>query len=285
MAWRFQVHQVLQYILVQVVQCKEVIGIYTIIPKQGLYIDSATVVVEDIITENNSYAGVHVHDSRYVTLQNVTSQFNGIAGSSSNPQQTAGLVFTKANDIESVSGDVRCRDCDSSNNQGSGIHVEDSVDLWLENINVFANNESYDPVFIDNGGLTIGQQGGQFHLINIQIDTERSGPQSGPALYIEQAAGEIDMLSMSGNHTGIYWNADHNGNRLSSLSRSYLSGSGCLDLSDHPSLSGIGNVITNDCTGSITMTNSQVNWSGLSLIALLVVNVPCKFRYAFTPTE
>ena len=232
--------------------------------KQGLYIDSATVVVEDIITENNSYAGVHVHDSRYVTLQNVTSQFNGIAGSSSNPQQTAGLVFTKANDIESVSGDVRCRDCDSSNNQGSGIHVEDSVDLWLENINVFANNESYDPVFIDNGGLTIGQQGGQFHLINIQIDTERIGLQSGPALYIEQAAGEIDMLSMSGNHTGIYWNADHNGNRLSSLSRSYFSGSGCLDLSDHPSLSGIGNVITNDCTGSITMTNSQVNWSGLS---------------------
>ena len=232
--------------------------------KQGLYIDSATVVVEDIITENNSYAGVHVHDSRYVTLQNVTSQFNGIAGSSSNPQQTAGLVFTKANDIESVSGDVRCRDCDSSNNQGSGIHVEDSVDLWLENINVFDNNESYDPVFIDNGGLTIGQQGGQFHLINIQIDTERIGLQSGPALYIEQAAGEIDMLSMSGNHTGIYWNADHNGNRLSSLSRSYFSGSGCLDLSDHPSLSGIGNVITNDCTGSITMTNSQVNWSGLS---------------------
>ena len=232
--------------------------------KQGLYIDSATVVVEGLITENNSYAGAHVHDSRYVTLQNVTSQFNGLAGSSSNPQQTAGLVFTKANDIESVSGDVRCRDCDSSNNQGSGIHVEDSVDLWLENINVFDNNESYDPVFIDNGGLTIGQQGGQFHLLNIQIDTERSGPQSGPALYIEQAAGEIDMLSMSGNHTGIYWNADHNGNRLSSLSRSYFSGSGCLDLSDHPSLSGIGNVITNDCTGSITMTNSQVNWSGLS---------------------
>ena len=232
--------------------------------KQGLYIDSATVVVEGIITENNSYAGAHVHDSRYVTLQNVTSQFNGIAGSSSNPQQTAGLVFTKANDIESVSGDVRCRDCDSSNNQGSGIHIEDSVDLWLENIHVFDNNESYDPVFIDNGGLTIGQQGGQFHLINIQIDTERIGPQSGPALYIEQAAGEVDMLSMSGNHTGIYWNADHNGNRLSSLSRSYFSGSGCLDLSDHPSLSGIGNVITNDCTGSITMTNSQVNWSGLS---------------------
>ena len=232
--------------------------------KQGLYIDSATVVVEGIITENNSYAGAHVHDSRYVTLQNLTSQFNGIAGSSSNPQQTAGLVFTKANDIESISGDVRCRNCESSNNQGSGIHVEDSVDLWLENINVFDNNDSYDPVFIDNGGLTIGQQGGQFHLINIQIDTERTGPQSGPALYIEQAAGEIDMLSMSGNHSGIYWNADHNGNRLSSLSRSYFSGSGCLDLSDHPSLSGIGNVITNDCTGSITMTNSQVNWSGLS---------------------
>ena len=232
--------------------------------KQGLFIDSATVVVEDMVLENNSFAGAHVHDSRYVTLQNVTSQYNGIAGSASNPQQTAGLVFTKANDIESVSGDVRCRDCDSSNNQGSGIHVEDSVDLWLENIHVFDNNDSYDPVFIDNGGLTIGQQGGQFHLINIQIDTERSGPQSGPALYIKQAAGEIDMLSMSGNHTGIYWNADHNGNRLSSLSRSYLSGSGCLDLSDHPSLSGIGNVITNDCTGSITMTNSQVNWSGLT---------------------
>ncbi|HIF91425.1 MAG TPA: hypothetical protein EYQ58_07880, partial [Candidatus Poseidoniales archaeon] len=232
--------------------------------KQGLYIDSATVVVEGMMLENNSFAGAHVHDSRYVTLQNVTSQYNGIAGSTSNPQQTAGLVFTKANDIESVSGDVRCRNCDTSNNQGSGIYVEDSVDLWLENINVFDNNDSYAPVYVDNGGLTIGQQGGQFHLINIQIDTERVGPESGPALYIEQAAGEIDMLSMSGNHTGIYWNADHNGNRPSSISRSYFSGSGCLDLSDHPSLAGTGNVITTDCTGSITMSNSQVNWSGLT---------------------
>ena len=232
--------------------------------KQGLYIDSATVVVEDMVLENNSFAGAHVHDSRYVTLQNVTSQYNGIAGSTSNPQQTAGLVFTKANDIESVSGDVRCRNCDTFNNQGSGIYVEDSVDLWLENINVFDNNDSYAPVYVDNGGLTIGQQGGQFHLINIQIDSERTGLQSGPALYIEQAAGEIDMLSMGGNHTGIYWNADHNGNRPSSISRSYFSGSGCLDLSDHPSLAGTGNVITTDCTGSVTMSNSQVNWSGLT---------------------
>nr|MCS5533190.1 right-handed parallel beta-helix repeat-containing protein [Candidatus Poseidoniaceae archaeon] len=232
--------------------------------RQGLYIDSATVVVEDMMLENNSFAGAHVHDSRYVTLQNVTSQYNGIAGSSSNPQQTAGLVFTKANDIESVSGDVRCRNCDVSNNQGSGIYVEDSVDLWLENINVFDNNDSYAPVYVDNGGLTIGQQGGQFHLLNIQIDSERINAESGPALYIEQAAGEIDMLSMSGNHTGIYWNADHNGNRPSSISRSYFSGSGCLDLSDHPSLAGTGNVITTDCTGSITMSNSQVNWSGLT---------------------
>jgi hypothetical protein len=87
--------------------------------KQGLYIDSATVVVENVVLENNSFAGAHVHDSRYVTLQNITSQYNGIAGSTSNPQQSAGLVFTKANDIESVSGDVRCRNCDTSNNQRS----------------------------------------------------------------------------------------------------------------------------------------------------------------------
>lgn len=232
--------------------------------KQGLYIDSATVVVEGLVIENNSFSGAHVDDSRYVTLQNVTSQFNGLGGSSSEAQQLAGLVFTKANDIESVSGDVRCRNCTTSNNQGSGIHVEDSVDLWLEKVVIFDNNDAYAPVFIDNGGLTIGQQGGQFHLLDIQIESQRIGAQSGPALYIEQAAGEIDLLSMSGNHTGIYWNADHNGNRPSSISRSYFSGTGCLDLSDHPSLAGTGNVITSDCTGSITMSNSQVNWSGLS---------------------
>ena len=101
-------------------------------------------------------------------------------------------------------------------------------------------------MFVDNGGLTLGTQGGRFNLMNANIDHESL---TQPALYIEQAAGNIDGLTLQGNHNGIYWDADHNGNFPSTLSNTEFVGTECLKLVNHPDLGGYGNTIGTDCTG------------------------------------
>ena len=68
---------------------------------------------------------------------------------------------------------------------------------------------------------------------------------------------------MAGNHSGLEWRGDNNGQFPSYLNNSVLSGTQCVLLEGHPSLNGHGNRISSACTGSITLTDSQVNWSGL----------------------
>lgn len=240
--------------------------------KQGLFVDSSTLILDDLHLSDNGYSGIHVFDARYVDLSNVTSLGNGVSGVLDS--QKAGIYFEKSNDLESNSGDVTCNECTVKQSLGAGVLVKDSVDLWLNHLTLEDNNPDYAPLSIDNSGLTIGQQGGRLHLHDIQIDTERIGPQSGPALELNKAAAYIDLVTMSGNHTGIIWNADNNGNFDSSMSRVQFSGSSCLMLSDHISLSGQDNSITPECTGSLTFQNSDVNWSGLvDLTSSTVLNL------------
>ena len=128
---------------------------------------------------DNADSGVHINDARYVYLSNLTSSLNG----------DAGLEFDRANDIESSSGDVRCANCTSSGDY-RGVVVIDSVDLYLEDLEV------YDPVTgpaiaINNSGLDIGVQGGMFHLNNVKTWINHSGP----AIDITGAEGEIDGLT------------------------------------------------------------------------------------------
>ena len=230
--------------------------------EDGLYIDSSTVIVDGLHLTDNGQSGAHVFDSRYVTLTNLTAVGNGNLGLSDVEQ--AGLLFEKSNDIETNSGDVTCNYCTVSNSAGIGVMVKDSVDLWLNHLIVEDNSPAYDPISIDNSGLNIGQQGGQVNLHNVIVDTERLGTDSGPALRINRAAAKIDLISLQGNHTGIIWNGNNNGNFPSSLSRAQLSGSTCLLLTEHESMTGIDNVITPECTGTITLQDSNVNWSGLT---------------------
>ena len=45
------------------------------------------------------------------------------------------MEFTKANDIESSSGDVRCTHCTVLGNS-RGVSITDSVDIYLTELNV-----------------------------------------------------------------------------------------------------------------------------------------------------
>ena len=223
-----------------------------------MYIDSATVVVDGLSTANNGYSGAHVFDARYVTLSNFTSFNDGSLGS--NAMEQAGLSYQKSNDLETTSGDVACTNCHVEASQGHGVYVIDSVDLWLENLSITDIDATLPAMLVDNGGLTLGTQGGRFNLMNANIDHESA---TEPALYIEQAAGNIDGLTLLGNHSGIYWDADHNGNFPSMLSNTEFVGTECLKLVNHPDLGGYGNTIGADCTGRVWIENSDVNFSNL----------------------
>ncbi len=224
--------------------------------EHGLYIDSATVVVDGLDTSDNGYSGAYVYDSRYVTLTNVSSENDGSLGTI--PLQSAGLSFKKSNDLESTSGDVTCRSCEVHSSSGHGVYVEDSVDLWLENLTVADIGPSFTPLYIDNGGLTIGSQGGRVHILGANIQHESTTEY---AVYIEQAAGQINDLTIDGNHSGMFWDANHNGAYPSTLSNTVLRGTECLKLVNHPNLGGYGNTIDTGCTGNIFLENADVNFS------------------------
>ncbi|MGB1797774.1 MAG: hypothetical protein ACPHM4_00670 [Candidatus Poseidoniaceae archaeon] len=202
--------------------------------------------------------GAHVFDARYVTLSNFTSINDGSLGS--NAMEQAGLSYQKSNDLETTSGDVACTNCHVEASQGHGVYIIDSVDLWLENLSITDIDATLPAMLVDNGGLTLGTQGGRFNLMNATIDHESA---TEPALYIEQSAGNIDGLTLIGNHSGIYWDANHNGNFPSRLSNTEFVGTECLKLVNHPDLGGYGNTIGTDCTGRIWIQNSDVNFSNL----------------------
>ena len=151
---------------------------------------------------------------------------------------------------------------------GSGIHIHDSADLWLNDIYLSDNGANYAPLFADNSGLNLGQQGGVISIHGIEIHTERGTGTGVPAVEILQAAAAIDSLVMYGNHSGIDWNGQNHNNYPSKMSNSSFSGTECLKLSNHLELSGTGNTISAACTGTIQLVNSQVNWSGFTDLGL-----------------
>ena len=225
--------------------------------QEGFYLESAATIVDGLYLEDNADSGVHIDDARYVFLSDLISTGNG----------DAGLEFNRANDIESASGDVSCTNCTSIGND-RGVVAVDSVDLYFNNLQV------HDPVTgpaisIDNSGLNIGIQGGMFHITDVKTWLNHSGP----AIEIFGAEGEIDGLDMYGSHTGLTWDANHNLERNSILSNANLSGTGCLNLSNHDQLIGHSNTITSDCTGNLTFTNVELNWSKLSDLGNHILNV------------
>jgi len=213
--------------------------------QEGFLLESASTIVENLSLSNNSDSGAHIYDARYVYLYNVSSENNG----------DAGLLFERANDIETTSGDVKCVNC-SSKNDAKGVTIIDSVDLFLESLSV-ENPVTGSSIVADNGGLNIGVQGGRFHLKDV-VTWQNS---SLPAISIVNAEAEIDGLEMLGSHAGLHWDADHNQERDSILSNASLSGTDCLILSNHDQLYGHNINITNDCLGDLDFTNVKLNWT------------------------
>ena len=225
--------------------------------KEGFYLESAATIVDGLELSNNGDSGVHINDARYVYLSNLTSYDNA----------EAGMEFTKANDIESSSGDVRCTHCTVIGNS-RGVSITDSVDIYLAELNVH-DPLSGSAIDIDNQGLNVGIQGGLFNLHDVKVWTNNTGP----AIKIVGAEGVIDGLDMYGNHSGLDWDADHNVERTSILSNANLTGSGCLNLSNHDQLTGSGNIVETSCTGELNFVNTKLNWTGFTDESSHVLNV------------
>jgi len=226
---------------------------------EGLYIDAATVAADSLELHGNGRSAVRVEQGRNVELSNVNSSNNG--DSATGPDGGAGFVFIESNDIESQSGDVRCMRCSSISDNWGGVWAKDSVDLILEEFEIHDPDNDVPAIVVDNGGLSGTQQGGWVDMIDIHTWTNGTAN----ALKLDNAAAQINGLEMSGTHAGLHWNGDHNLALFSNLSNAELSGSGtCLDLSDHSYLLGSNINLTADCTGTITLANTQANWSGLA---------------------
>ena len=227
--------------------------------KQGVIVDRATVSIEGMHLADNGYSGAHVLDARRVDFLNLTAENNG-ASASASPEQQAGLYYFESNDVESSSGDVRCSSCTVSGSQGHGLLAVNSVDLRLEGLHLFNNNPSLPALEVDNGDTMPEGASGRVHISQAHVEAESP---TQPAVKLHRAAVVMDGLSMSGNHTGLDWRGDNNGQFGSYLNNSVFSGTQCVTLEGHPSLSGHGNRISAACTGDVGLTDSQVNWSGL----------------------
>ncbi|MGB1587630.1 MAG: right-handed parallel beta-helix repeat-containing protein [Poseidonia sp.] len=230
--------------------------------KQGLLVDRATVHINGLSLNDNGQSAAHILDARYVILENLTAVDNG-GEPTSNPlaKNQAGLYFEDANDIESASGDVRCRHCDVSGSTGAGVYAVNSVDLWFDDLTLHDNNPALPALNIDNSDTLPAGSSGQVYISTANITAESPGQ---PAVSLERVGAVVDQLTMSGNHTGLYWRGDNNGNHPSSLSNSVLSGTGCAQLVGHTALGGVGNTVSAACTGTVSLENSAVNWSGFT---------------------
>ena len=215
--------------------------------EDGLYLERSTVVVDGMILEDNTESGAFVFDARYVLFSNLSSTGN----------DEAGLYYYLSNDLETSSGDVSCFHCVSIADQ-RGIIIEDSVDIWLDDIEVHDPIEGA-AISVNNSGLS-GTRGGRFNLESVKVWTNNSGP----AIEIMAAEGVIDGMDLYGNHEGLYWDGDHNLEMVSELSNANFSGSACLVIANHDQMTGFGNRITSDCNGDLSFIDSEVNWSALS---------------------
>ena len=177
--------------------------------KHGLLIDRATVVVNGLQLNDNEQSGAQVLDSRYVTFENLTATNNG-GDAATNPlaQNQAGLYYQESNDLESESGDVRCRNCMVSGSTGAGILAENSVDLWLEGITLYGNSVDVPALTIDNEDTMPAGATGRVNILQANITAESPGQ---PAVELLRTAAHIEGMSFTGNHTGLEWSGDNNG--------------------------------------------------------------------------
>ena len=235
----------------------------------GLRIDTAEVIVDGLLLDGNGFAGAFIEDGRSVELSNLTASNNGQSGIL--PGQQAGLHYLRSNDVESNSGDVRCLHCEVRGNAGHALFIEDSVDLWIEDLLVEDVASGEVPISVDNSNLNTGQLGGRFRFMNVTVwanATDGNGAPL-PAVDVQSADGAFEGLDLNGVHAGVVWNADLPGQRVSYLHAATLADAGCLDLSDQKLLR-VDRLDITGCTGALMLSNSDVNVTGTDLTALAI---------------
>ena len=215
----------------------------------GLLVDHATVRTNWINAVENGKSGAYIFDSSNVMLQNLTSISNGNLGS--NNKEGSGIVFDLSNNVESNGRNVSCTNCTSINDFFGGIYIENSIDLYLNNIYVSEpQNDGYG-LYADNSGLS---QVGHVNLDSALFELNRSAE-----IVKLNAAAKINGLEINGNtntgNWGMVWEAS-SGMSDSLFTNSEIKSSNCLHFLN---LELGGESIT--CDGNIELTNSNVNIS------------------------
>ncbi|CAI8262032.1 MAG: Uncharacterised protein [Methanobacteriota archaeon] len=231
--------------------------------KNGLYVDHATVYSNMINAVDNGESGAYIYDSSNVNLQNLTSISNGDLAT--NNKDGSGIVYYLSNNVESNGRNVTCINCTSINDAFGGIYIEDSIDLYLENIIVSEpRNDGYG-LYADNSGLT---QIGHMNFDNILFELNRSS-----AIVDINGAAKINELNIQGNNQsglGFSWDGSAAGID-SSIINSEISSQGCVDFNN---LNANGEDLT--CDGLITLFNSNINITKLT--AINTENVPIELN-------
>ena len=235
----------------------------------GLRVDTAEVIVDGLLLDGNGFAGAFIEDGRSVELSNLTASNNGQNGIL--PGQQAGLHYLRSNDVESNSGDVRCMHCNVRGNAGHALFIEDSVDLWIEDLLVEDVAPATVPISVDNSNLNFGQLGGRFRFMNVTVwanATDGSGVPL-PAVDVQSADGAFEGLDLHGVHAGVVWNADVPGQRVSYLHDATLDDAGCLALTDQKLLR-IDRLDISGCSDVLSLQNSDVNITETDLTSLAI---------------
>ena len=219
---------------------------------EGVYIREMFPNVDGITVEDNGHSGIRVYDSKQVWLSNVTSSNNGLSATS--PDQGAGLVFIKSNDVMSAGNIVRCRGCSSTGDAWGGVYIEDSIDLRLEDLEVHDPGNGQPAIQADNDGMIWD---GYLEILGADIWMNSS---STPAIDLNVVDARIDdLVLMTSNHTGLNWL----GSAVpSALSNSTLRGQDCLTLASMPLLESWNLDLHADCVGTVSIIESEVNLTG-----------------------
>ena len=230
--------------------------------KYGLFVDHATVRTNWINTTHNNKSGAYIFDSSNILLENLTSSSNGDQGT--NNKDGYGIVFHLSNNVESNKRNVTCINCSSINDAFGGVYIEDSIDLYLNNIFISEPRNNGYGIYANNNGLT---QIGHLNIDGALVQLNRSGP-----IVEINGAAKINGLNVQGNQEngyGLFWDGS-SANIESFLSDSLIQSEKCINFSN---LNTKGDGLI--CNGEVTIMNSNINISKLEAIDIqnLIINI------------
>lgn len=219
--------------------------------EHGLMIEHATVHAGWINSTDNGLSGAYIHDSSNVRLENLTTTSNGDGASL--PIDGSGITFDLSNDVESDGRQVACINCTSIDDALGGIHVKDSIDLYLTDTRVSEPRGDGYGLFVDNSGLSYP---GRVNIDGMLLELNRSGPIA--SLNAAAIIAKLDIRGNAASGLGLAWDGS-SASLSSSISNSVIDSQQCATLSN---LIAGGRGLT--CSGSLSIANSLINLSAFT---------------------